>query len=550
MRADRDPAFDDEVRRGFEFYASLAPEVATCAGLVNHDHRLPPVTRESLFARLEMLGDWAKTLGGFDAAALAPDQALDAATLPKIHALLTFGLEELRTWETLPDALGDLGNLFFLMTFAEYENESRRWENIASRLERLPEYLRLYRDRVAKPEPRAARVAAEVGESFPLLLDALASASTGAADPALAKRVAAAVVAAKEASAAHTAWARAAGDGPERWSIGTEKFEALLRLKGIPLSAREVEEIGDRYLVELSAERERLAAQVAPGEGFDGAMRKLKADRPASFSEALATVKRLVADSRRKVVEAGLAAIPDGETLEVIETPAFMRPLTPFAAIFQALKYAKVQRGIYIVTPPAGEEGLADVHHADLRNVVCHEGYPGHHLQLVTANVTTSPVRSVDLSGFPFYGGTVYAIDLIEGWAHYCEALMKEHGFHDTPGDRLVLVNDALWRAARVVLDVRLHTGRIGADEAIRFLHETTGMSIPSATAEVNRYTMSPTYQLSYCLGKHLLLELEDEYRRAHPGAGSERAFHDLVLRAGCIPVAEIRAAWRAGLLR
>ena len=126
---------------------------------------------------------------------------------------------------------------------------------------------------------------------------------------------------------------------------------------------------------------------------------------------------------------------------------------------------------------------------------------------------------------------------------------MKAHGFHDTPGDRLVLVNDALWRAARVVLDVRLHAGRIDAEGAIRFLNETSGMSIPSATAEVNRYTMSPTYQLSYCIGKHLLLSLKKEHRSAGGGAWTERTFHDMVLGAGCIPVAEIGAAWRKGLL-
>jgi len=549
MPKSRNAAFDAEVTRGFDFYASLAPEVATFAGLTAHDARLPPASREALVARLEMFGEWARALSSFDATTLAPDQALDARTLPKIHALFRFGLEELRTWETMPDALGDVGNLYFLMTWADYDTEERRWENMASRLEALPAWLEAWRARVTRPEPRASRVAAEVGESFPLLLEALSTQAAKVVPGALAKRVASAAKAAREAAATHTEWARKNGAGVDRWSIGEERFEELLRLKGIPLTAAEVEAIGEEQMRTLGVERAKLAEEIAPGKGFDGALALLKRNRPKDFAEALAAVKSLVADSRRKVVESGMAAIPPGEVLDVIETPEFMRPLTPFAAIFPALKYAAVQRGIYVVTPPAGEEGLGETHYADLHNVVCHEGYPGHHLQLTTANLGASPIRSVDLSGFPFYGGCIYAIDLVEGWAHYCEPLMKEHGFHDSAADRLVLVNDALWRAARVVLDVRLHSGRIDAESAIRFLHESTGMALPGATAEVNRYTMTPTYQLSYCIGKQLLLSLKEDHRAATGAGWTERAFHDLVLTAGCIPVDEIRRAWRAGLL-
>lgn len=554
MSASRNTAFDAEVTRGFDFYLSLAPEVATFCGVTTHDHRLPPANKEALVARVEMLGDWARTLGAFEGRTLAPDQALDALTLPKIHALHRFGLEELRVADTQPDALGDAGNLFFMATFSDYDSEEHRWENIAGRLEQLPSYLAQFRARVTKPEPRWSRIAAEVGASFPQLLEALVAQSAKAAPAPAAKRVEKAAAVAGEAGVTHTAWARKHAGGTERWAIGAEKFEALLKLKGIPLAAREVEEIGERQLRELTEERDRLAEAIAPGDGqaqppFARAMAKLKEDRPASFAEALATVERLVADSRKKVIDDGIAAIPPGERLDVIETPEFMRPLTPFAAIFPSMKFAKVQRGIYVVTPPPPGDSLAETHHADLHNVVCHEGYPGHHLQLATANLRTSPIRSVDLGGFPSSGGTTYAIDLVEGWAHYCELLMKEHGFHDTPGDRLVLVNDALWRAARVVLDVRLHAGRISADEAIRFLHEKTGMSVPGATSEVNRYTMTPTYQLSYCIGKHLLLQLKEEHRNAAATGWTERAFHDTVLSAGCIPVADIRNAWRAGLL-
>ena len=109
----------------------------------------------------------------------------------------------------------------------------------------------------------------------------------------------------------------------------------------------------------------------------------------------------------------------------------------------------------------------------------------------------------------------VDAPEFVEGWAMYCEQMMREEGFDTTPAHRLMMHTDAIWRACRIILDVKLHRGEIGVDEAIDFLVEQTGFERPNAAAEVHRYTYTPTYQLSYLLGKVLLLRLrEDEQRR------------------------------------
>ena len=543
--ADRNREFDEEIRKGFEHYASLAPEVATFAGLHAWDDLLPPAREEQLRSRLEVFGAWAKTIDAFDRSSLSPDRALDADLLQLLHRLLRFEVLDVKPWQSNPDGLGDLGNLFFVMTFVDYESEDIRFAHLASRLEALPKYLEETRARVTKPEPRWCRIAAEVAQSFPSMLDGLCAGAREKA-PSLIARIDAAAGAARVAAKEHEVWCAARGKGPEFWMLGTERFDKLLELKGIELTASEIEALGEKTLRELGAERARLCEQIAPGKGFDGAMKILKSEHPATFEEAIETVRRLVAETRARVVSDGICELPEGEELAVMETPEFMRTLTPFAAIFPAMKFARVQRGLYIVTRPLSPEGLAEAHLYDLRNVVTHEGYPGHHVQLATANRKTSVLRSVDFGGFPSWGGATFAIDLVEGWAHYCEQLMKEHGFCDTPKDRLVLVNDALWRAARIVLDVRLHQCRIGFDEAVAFLRETTGMSREGATAEVNRYTGSPTYQLSYLVGKHLLLALREEFRAAAGTRYAEKDFHRTVLESGNIPVSWIARAWRA----
>lgn len=120
----------------------------------------------------------------------------------------------------------------------------------------------------------------------------------------------------------------------------------------------------------------------------------------------------------------------------------------------------------------------------------------------------------------------------------YSEQLMRESGFDDSPQHLLILYTDAIWRACRIILDVRLHRGEIGVPAAIDFLVEQTGFERPNATAEVNRYTFTPTYQLSYLLGKVLLLRLRtDEQVRLGPRFSLKR-FHDTMLYGGSLPVA------------
>ena len=97
---------------------------------------------------------------------------------------------------------------------------------------------------------------------------------------------------------------------------------------------------------------------------------------------------------------------------------------------------------------------------------------------------------------------------------------------------------DAIWRACRIILDVKLHCGQIGVGEATDFLVEQTGFERANAAAEVNRYTYTPTYQLSYLLGKVLLLRLrDDEQPAARLCLLSLRRFHDALLREGSLPI-------------
>ena len=138
---------------------------------------------------------------------------------------------------------------------------------------------------------------------------------------------------------------------------------------------------------------------------------------------------------------------------------------------------------------------MREHNYASISNTSIHEAYPGHHLQLDIARRNRSLTRLL-----------ADAPEFVEGWGMYSELMMREQGFDAGPRFRLVMHTDAIWRACRIILDVRMHRGELTVDEATDFLVEHTRFERPNAAAEVEWYTYRPTYPLSYLLGRTLLL--------------------------------------------
>jgi uncharacterized protein (DUF885 family) len=210
----------------------------------------------------------------------------------------------------------------------------------------------------------------------------------------------------------------------------------------------------------------------------------------------------------------------------------------PFAAYFDPPKFDRQPSGIYIVTPAVGGDANAMREHnfSSISNTSIHEAYPGHHLQLAVAAKHPSLTRL-----------TTDAPEFVEGWGMYSEQMMREQGFDDAANFRLNMYTDAIWRSCRIILDVRMHRGELTTDEAIELLVRETSFERANARAEVLRYTYTPTYQLSYLLGKVMLLQLRADEQRRLGSAFSLRDFHDALLRAGSIPVSFHRRLLQGG---
>jgi uncharacterized protein (DUF885 family) len=254
----------------------------------------------------------------------------------------------------------------------------------------------------------------------------------------------------------------------------------------------------------------------------------VKSDGPADFAGALAGYRDSMMRARRVILEHDLATLPLADMIEVVPTPKHMRSTIPLAAYFEPAAFDRPIRGVYIVTPSVDGDPRAMREHnwASIVNTSVHEAYPGHHLQLSAALANATPARLL-----------VDAPEFVEGWGMYCEQMMLEEGFEDSPARRVIVATDAIWRAARIILDIRLHRGEMGVGEAIDYLVDHTGFERPVARAEVQRYTQTPGYNLSYLLGKVLLLRLRDDERERQGDRFTLKGFHDALLYSGSLPI-------------
>ena len=526
-----DDRFYDLVEARFRRLLQDEPVYATMVGLHDLDDRWGDGTRDALLGRIAA-----------DRRHLAEVEALDPAGLSSSarferdlenHNLRRelFDAEEVRLWERRSTALDLVGDALFLGFARDFAPLPERLERLGDRMTSIPALLEQHRTRGVVPQVRVwQQIEIEAAEDLPSFLDEIVAAGQDVLDQAGRRRLEAAADTARAAIARYADELRATlADGVDDWALGRERYDELVRRRAFDgLDADDILEIGHRQLAEQKAARVAVAREIDPTVDEPTVVDRIKRDHPASFEEALDTYRDAMRRARAHLVRHDLATIPDDERIEVVETPAYLRNVIPFAAYFDPPRFDEQPTGIYIVTRSVGDDpgAMREHNRSSISNTSIHEAYPGHHLQLAVAGRHPSLTRYM-----------TDAPEFVEGWGMYSEQMMREEGFDDSARFRLTMHTDAIWRACRIILDIGMHRGEFTIDEATDFLVEHTSFQASNARAEVLRYTYTPTYNFSYLLGKVLILQLrEDERRRLGPDF-SLRGFHDALLRAGSLPI-------------
>ena len=344
-----------------------------------------------------------------------------------------------------------------------------------------------------------------------------------------------------------------APEATTEYACGDEALALLLREgHGLEESADSIAHHAEDRLASGEAFLREHAAAFGAGRWSDALAQLVERHPPAEryyarFAEVW-TAARAAAEAH------SLVTWPDAP-IRYVAQPAWARRAAPslyFLAYRSPAPFDHLSITDYLVRPvdpemPPDEQSrrLRDANDSVIKlNHVIHHGGLGHHVQNWYAARAVSrigQVAAVDCAcriGM-FCGGT-----MAEGWACYATDLMEEIGFLE-PLERYAQVHARTRMAARALVDVHLHKGRMTLDDAVAVYRDRVGMAPAAARAEAVKNSMFPGAALMYLAGTEGIHAL----RRAMTARlGFDlRAFHDRLLSFGSVPVALIASAMQPG---
>ncbi len=292
------------------------------------------------------------------------------------------------------------------------------------------------------------------------------------------------------------------------------------------MTPAEIHALGLREVAKIHAKMQQIIHQV----GFKGDYHQ--------FLHYLRTNPRFYYKNPRHLLEAYRAAAKRVDPHLVQFFPVWLLPRVTYGVQPIPAAFAPDTYPAYSV-PPAGDGSVAGYMAVnlykpqtrpkyDIQVLTCHEGRPGHQLQIPIA---------MGLKNLPDFRRFDYYNAYGEGWALYTERLCGKMGLYNNPYSRFGYLDYQMWRAVRLVVDTGIHSMGWSRERAIRYFEDNTALSHENITNEVDRYIAWPAQALSYMIGELEILRLRRQAEKELGPKFDIKAFHAAVLEHGGMPL-------------
>ncbi len=318
------------------------------------------------------------------------------------------------------------------------------------------------------------------------------------------------------------------GDGLWRVPRGDEIYAAALaEATTTTMSADEIHAIGLQQVAEISAELDTLLRSAGYTNGSVGERltalnkdpRQLYPDTDAGRAELIAGLNTGIAHIKAKLSRAFHIVPP--EPLDIRRVPPEIQDGASNGYYRQASLDGS-RPAIYFINL----KSTADWPRYSLPSLTYHEGYPGHHLQLMTAQNAGDMPMLRRIAFYSAYG---------EGWALYAESVADELGAY-TGIERAGFLQSYLFRAERLVVDTGMNHKRWTRSQAVDHMVAATGFPRARVQREIERYCASPGQACSYKIGHIAWVRARERAQKALGAQWDVRDFHE-ILTEGAMPL-------------
>jgi uncharacterized protein (DUF885 family) len=515
----------------YEWYDAAYPVAASARGDHRFDARLTDYRMSEVLRRRRYVSELLVRIGAIPTTGLIKDDQVDRVLFEAQLAKLDFFGRRLDPEASNPQLYVDeCTNSIFTLLQKDYAPHRARVLAAMSRLEAMPALLSTARTNLTKPVKLYALLAIEAARGgddlYTVSLMTLADGLSPAEQPRFVKARDGAVKALHE----YADWLNAAlGKMPDWRPMGEASYGYLLnRVLLLPIDAHDVAHLGE---VELVRYRALEAMLRDPGLASPDPARAKHI--PKDEAEFLATY-----ESRLKEIVAFLRANrlvtipPYMGSFRIRELPEAFKPTSPGGFMISPGVYDKDPDGFYYIPTYNPKSGNFYIRAAieDPRPILGHEGIPGHFLQLSIANHLGDEIRRM-------HDDTVFE----EGWALYGEEMLLREGLYpdNSPAEGQIL-RLSRYRAARIGVDVNLHTGRWTFEQAVKYFMDAGGLDREAAEGEAAGAASNPSQKISYITGKWQIMRLLGRYRDRQGANFRLGAFHDQLISYGSLPLSVI----------
>ena len=308
--------------------------------------------------------------------------------------------------------------------------------------------------------------------------------------------------------------------------MGEANYNELLRRSYLlPLDARQVEMLGQAELARYRA-LEALLPDPAMADPDPARSRVV----PKGQDDFLKAYESREDEMIRFLKEKNLLTLPESlGHFSIRQLPAAFKPTSPGGFMNPPGIYDSDPGGFYFIPTydPKSANFYIRAAIEDPRPILGHEGIPGHFLQLSIANHLPDEIRRQ-------HGDGVF----IEGWALYTEEMLSRTGLYpDGSAAQGQVLRLSRYRAARIGVDVNLHTGRWTFEQAVKYFMEAGGLDREAAEGEAAGAASDPTQKITYMVGKWQIMRLLGLYRERRGKDFRLGAFHDDLLKNGSLPL-------------
>ena len=507
------------------------PVQSSYVGLHTWDNRLTDYSPAKIEARARHVHALLEKVRAMKTNNWAKDERIDWILFRAQLENVDFGNRVLKFEQTNPQVyVGECTNGIFSLLKKEYDTPRKRAVAVTARLKLMPALLKQGLSNLQDPVKLYAQLAIQSARS----IDPLLNNSLMALDVDLPPNEHEELVKARDV--ALTALHNYADELEKRLPkmvdftpMGEANYNYYLKhVLLLPLDAAQVEMIGR---VELA--RYRALEALLPDPKLADPDPKRSANIPPDQTSFLKAYEGREQEMIKFMKEHNLVTMPDYlGPFQIRQLPEAFKPTSPGGFMNPPGVYDKDPTGFFFIPTynPQSKNFYIRAAIEDPRPILGHEGIPGHFMQLSIANHLSDEIRRQ-------HDDTVF----IEGWALYGEEMLMRTGLYPTnSAAQGQILRLSRYRAARIGVDVNLHTGRWTFEQAVKYFMEAGGLDREAAEGEAAGAASSPTQKISYIIGKWQIMNLLGRYKDRQGENFRLGQFHDDLIKNGSLPVSII----------